>query len=106
MFWRFKRGKDGKDELGRTHEEAWREHALWCLDTLKKNEPDDAEKMSYIFNNSPTHVARPAEFKKSMSGNAVFNAYLEIKIHFESFKKCYAQEDIDWIKSNFKDVGE
>ena len=98
MFWRFK-GKDGKDSFGRTFEEVWQEHALWCLDVFRKNEPDNEEKMNYIFKNSPTHQTRPAAFMKCMSGDAVFNAYLEIKMHLKSFKKYYTQEDIKWIKN-------
>ena len=101
MFWRFKKGKDGKDEFGRTFEEAWREHALWCLDVFRKNEPDDEEKMDYIFRNSPTHVGRPAEFRDYLSGDAAYNACLEIKMHFGSFKKYYKQDDIKWIKNCF-----
>lgn len=104
MFWRHRSGKDGKDKFGRTFDEAWREHASWCLDTFKKNEPDDIAKMNYIFNNSPTHVGCPAKFKDCFSGNAVFNAYLEIKMHFKSFKKYYTQEQIDWISSHAHNI--
>ena len=104
MFWRYKIGKDGKDDQGRTFKEAWQEHALWCLDVFRKNEPDDKEKMDYIFKNSPTYVARPAELKDSMAGDAVFNAYIAIKMNFESFKKHYTQEEIDWISYYFEDV--
>ena len=103
MFWRHRSGKDGKDKFGRTFDEAWREHASWCLDTFKKNEPDDIAKMNYIFNNSPTHVGCPVELRKHLSGNAVYNAYLEIKMHFKSFKKYYTQEEIDSISYYFED---
>ena len=106
MFWRFKKGKDGKDDFGRTFEEAWREHALWCLDVFRKNEPDDEEKMDYIFRNSPTYVARPAELTECMSGDAVFNAYFQIKMNFKSFRKYYTQEDIKWIETYYKYITE
>ena len=106
MFWRHRAGKDGKDNLGRTFEEAHREHALWCLDVFRKNEPDDEEKMKYIFNNSPTYVTRPIKLKNYFSGDAAYNACVEIKMNFESFKKYYTQEEVDWVKNCFKNTTE
>lgn len=105
MFWRYQQEKDdGKDQFGRTYEDAWREHALWCLNTLRENQPDDEEKMNYINRNSPSCLRCPEEFKKYLAGDAVFNAYCELKANFKLFKKYYTKEDIDWVRSCIKDI--
>lgn len=97
MFWRFKVEENNRDKFGRTFKEAFKEHARWCLDTLRNNVPDE-QAIQYVFDNSPTCVRCPPEFRKHFAGDAVFNAYTEIKAHLEEFKHFYTPEEIAWIK--------
>lgn len=62
--------------------------------------------MNYIFRNYPIYIARPALLMECMSVDAVFNVYLEIKMHFKSFRKDYIQDNIDWIESHYKHITE
>lgn len=101
MFWRFKAEKDNKDRFGRTFEEAWKEHALWCFSAVYKNEPDDKEKMDYIFRNSSTYISRPSGVT-AFRGDAAYNAFIQIEIHFESFKKYYTSEQREAMKNLLK----
>jgi hypothetical protein len=97
MFWRFVKEGHNRDKLGRTYKEAFRYHARWCLETLYNNVPDE-QAMDYILDNSPTCIACPVEFKKYFAGDAVFNAYSEIKDRFVEFRQFYTPEEIAWIE--------
>mgnify|MGYP001614480408 FL=1 len=96
MFWRFKQTEDNRDKFGRTFDEAFKEHARWCIDTLRNNVPDE-QAIQYIWNNSPSLVERPPEFREFFVGDAVFNACAEIKTRLEDFKQFYSPEEIEWI---------
>lgn len=102
MHWRFIPLKNGKDKFGRTREEAFKEHALWCLSTLAHNEPDDESKIKYLCDNSITWISGPAEFRQYFAGEAVFNAYSEIKLRYMEFKQYYTNEERQWLESCIK----
>lgn len=102
MFFRFIIEKDNKDKYGRTSEDAWEEHALWCLRTVCENKPDTQEQIDYMMNNSPTYLACPPEFREYLAGDAVFNAFADLKKNFEKFKEHYTEEEIQFVKRIFK----
>jgi hypothetical protein len=99
MFWRFAGNKSGIDKFGRTFDEAYKEHALWCIETLKNNKPDDDEAMDYLNNNCVSWNGCPHEFTPYLHGIAAFNAFCEIKACYEEFKKYYTDDENKWIES-------
>lgn len=98
MFYRFIEQEDGKDKFGRTNKEALKEHARWCLETVRDNVPDEIA-MKHIHENSPSWLPCPEEFKKHLAGDAAFNAYTELKCHWDYLKEFYSPEEIAWVDS-------
>lgn len=97
LFWG---NSDGKNEFGMTREEALKDHARWCIETLRNNVPDEIA-MDHIFNKIKAAAwwGCPDEYRKNFAGDAVFNAYLEIKSQLDKFKEFYTKEEMDWINS-------
>ncbi len=97
MFWRFKIQENNRDRFGRTLEEARKEHAKWCIDTLRNNVQDE-QPMQDLFDKCVTWITCPDEFRLYLAGDAAFNAYTEIKTCLEEFKGHCSPEEIAGIE--------
>ena len=99
MFYCFRPEQNGKDKYGRTSKEALRDHARWCLNTMKNNPPDN-EALKNPWEQSPSWLVRPTkEFMEYFAGDIAFNAYTEIRSHLDSFSEFYTTEEMAWINS-------
>ena len=97
MFKTFKIG--GGDESGRPVDPsgAMKKHARWCIDTVKNNTPDE-EALQYILDNCVSWVECPAELSDVFAGHAAYNAYGDILMSFENYKRFFTDEEIQIIK--------
>jgi|GEM_PF-2079087 len=98
MFYLFREDIDGKDKYGRTREKALEDHAIWCLNTLVRNLPDE-EAIKNEWEKSPSWLVCPDEFKDYFAGDAAFNAYCEIKSHLDILKEFYKPVEMAWINN-------
>ncbi|KKU47275.1 MAG: hypothetical protein UX68_C0041G0004 [Parcubacteria group bacterium GW2011_GWA2_46_9] len=100
MFWKFREVENGKDEYGRTYEEARREHALWCLKTFLDNAENDQLAEEYLHKNCASWISRSDEDAKFFKSDAALNAFYETKTEFKEFKQYYPEETILHFKKN------
>jgi len=77
MFWKFREVENGKDEYGRTYEEARREHALWCLKTFLDNAENDQLAEEYLHKNCASWISRSDEDAKFFKSDAALNAFMK-----------------------------
>lgn len=98
MFWKFRPINGDRDKWGRTYEEAFKEHALWCLKTLLDNKKDDKEAEDYLYDNCVTWIGRSQEDGKHFNSDAAFNAFTEIQTNYKEFKQYYPDSAIEYFK--------
>jgi len=98
MWYHFHGNSDGKNEFGMTREEALKDHARWCIETLRKNVSDEIA-MDHIFNKikATTWDGCPDDLRQYFAGDAAYNAYRELKFNLDKFKEFYTKEEMDWI---------